>query len=265
MAAPRVNPHERVVCDPGEQPTSRSTCFRAATCARALELAISWLVQFWSLRNGLSGGTDCDHPLPCSQGPGLCYHCAVVWNTEPAPGPKSMSRIPTIRPCLLEAGLLHVSFWIQSSVSNCPRVTKSHRFNEDLWNAKAKASFSSSFKSFNYALILTFFGFSKWGGVFCVCMGAEAGTRSGFLGWLWSGNVCLDSFWVAKRTGEWWPLTAKQTVRDGERVGLGCPGCPSPAFACSCRVPVRVSCCQQSGSLKEARIHKFTWIFSILE
>lgn len=110
MAAPRVNPHERVVCDPGEQPTSRSTCFRAATCARALELAISWLVQFWSLRNGLSGGTDCDHPLPCSQGPGLCYHCAVVWNTEPAPGPKSMSRIPTIRPCLLEAGLLHVSF-----------------------------------------------------------------------------------------------------------------------------------------------------------
>lgn len=37
-------------------------------------------------------------------------------------------------------------------------------------------------KSFNYGLILTFFGFTKWGGGFCVCVGAEAGVSHGSWG-----------------------------------------------------------------------------------
>lgn len=68
---------------------------------------------------------------------------------------------------------------MQSCVSSCPRVTKSPRSNEELWNAKAKAALSSSFTSFNHGLMLTFFGFSKWGGAFCVCVKAEAGINRG--------------------------------------------------------------------------------------
>ena len=71
---------------------------------------------------------------------------------------------------------------IQPCASSCPQVTGSPGFNEELWNATAKAAFSSVSKSFNYGLILTFFGFTKWRGGFCVCEGAEAGVSHGSWG-----------------------------------------------------------------------------------
>lgn len=113
---------------------------------------------------GVSGTSALTVTVRCLvQGLRASCHCAVVWNTQHT-CLKTQEPIKNLTSllCILEADILHVSFGIiQSCASSCLQVTGSPGFNEELGNAMAKSAFSSFSKSFNYGLILTFFGFTK--------------------------------------------------------------------------------------------------------